>query len=946
MVLDFKILGELEVLRDGDPVELGSPRQKALLARLLISSGETVSTDRLVEDLWRGNVPETARHTLHVYVSRIRKALGDNRTKLLRQGNGYVLSIEPAELDASQFEQLAAEGRAALARHDADMASRHLHEALSVWRGTALAEFSDETFARDEAVRLDELRLATIEQRMWADLELARHGEVVEELQELVTRHPFRETLWEQLLLALYRSGRQADALRAYQTARTNLADELGIEPGPALCRMEERILAQDPRLDLLPARAAVGIPSELPLQRTSFVGRERELAQGAELLAGSRLLTLTGAPGSGKTRLALRLAADCQSDFPHGVFLASLAAITNPRLLAGTIARVLGLREVQAETALDSLRAFLRGRRALLILDNFEQILPAAPQIGQLLDAAPDLTIMVTSRAPLGVSGEQEFPVPPLDLPPTGPLPDLEGLAACDAVALFVARSRGADPNFDLNAGNAAAVAEITRRLDGLPLAIELAAARIKLLTPDDLLSRLEQRLGLLVGGPADALNRHRTLRDAIAWSYDLLDQEEQALFRGLGVFVGGFTIAAAAAFADIPEPQALVGIESLLSKSLLYRPVDVGRARFAMLEMMREFAVERLNAEGEAQEVAARHARYVCHLAEEIEPQLIHDPNGAGLQRLAAEVDNLRAALRYALEAGEADLGLNLASCIWRFWQGSDQLTEGREWLESLLAQQEASLEARAKGLAAMAGLAYWQADYEEALAGYREALDLHRALGKRHDEAGTLFAMSMTASLDNDVEAGERFAEEARSIFEELGSREGLGKVISAQGYARWQRRDYDGALAHYTESLAIARECGDQSLAGTLPIGIAALIFHLGDRNEALAQILAAVDEATRSHNAHIAVWALDLTAAICASVAPEASVRLAGAVDSLRSEAGGGFLLESLHMEDARSVATPLLAPETLERAWADGRAMTLEQAVQDAKELERLTASI
>jgi predicted ATPase len=627
-------------------------------------------------------------------------------------------------------------------------------------------------------------------------------------------------------------------------------------------------------------------------------------------------------------------------------LFYVPLAAITNPRLMAGTIARVLGLREVQGETALYSLQAFLRDRRALLIFDNFEQILAAAPQVGQLLDAAPDLTIMVTSRAPLGLAGEQEFQVPPLDPPPVERLPDLEELATYDAVALFVARSRGADPNFELNTGNAAAVAEITTRLDGLPLAIELAAARIKLLTPHDLLQRLEQRLSLLIGGPTDALNRHRTLRDAIGWSYDLLDPEEQALFRGLGVFVGGFTIAAAAAFANIPEPQALNGIESLLSNSLLYRPVDVGEARFAMLEVIREFALERLNAEGETREVAERHAHYLCRLAEEIEPQLSHDPNGAGLQRLASEVDNFRAALRYALEAGESDLGLSLAGCIWRFWQSSDQLTEGREWLESLLAQQEASPAARAKGLTAVAGLAYWQADYDGALAGYEEALDLHRALGERYDEADTVFAMSMTASLNNDVKAGERFAEEARSIFEQLGSREGLGKVVMAQGYARWQRRDYEGALALYREGLAIARECGDQALASTLPVGIAALIFHLGGRNEALTRILAAVEESTRLRNAHIAVWALDLAAAFCAAAAPEAAVRLAGAVDSLRSEAGGGFLLESLHIEDARSVAASLLAPETLERAWAEGRAMTLDQAVQNARDLERLIASI
>ncbi len=941
----FSILGELEVRQDGDLVELGSPRQRALLARLLISPKEVVTTDRLVEDLWRGDPPETARHMLHVYVSRLRIALGDDGARLEHHGAGYRFSIEPDELDASRFEQLATEGRAALARHDADRASVQLQQALSMWRGAALNGFTDEAFARGEAVRLDELRLSALEQRVWADLELGRHGEVVEELQDLVTQHPFHEVFWEQLMVALYRSGRQADALRVYQTARANLAGELGIEPGPALRRMEERILVQDPTLEQTPAVTG-STPNEMPLQRTSFVGRERELAQGAELLEGSRLLTLTGAPGSGKTRLALRLAADRRSDFPHGSFFVPLAAITDPRLMDSAVARMLGLREVLGETALDGIKAFLRDRRVLLILDNFEQILGAAPQVGEMLDAAPALTIMVTSRAPLELAGEQAFPVPPLSVPPVDGLLDFEALAAYDAVALFVARARAADPNFDLDAGNAAAVAEITARLDGLPLAIELAAARVKLLTPQDLLSQLEQRLTLLTGGPADTIDRHRTMRDAIAWSYELLEPEEQALFRRLGVFQGGFTLKAATAVADLPDLNVFDGVGSLLSRSLLHRPVHVGQARFAMLELMREFALEQLDSAGEKEEVAKRHAHYFCHVAEATEPELTRETQHTAIGLLSQELDNIRGALRYALGADDPDLGLSLASGIWRFWQSSGQLSEGRQWLESLLASQGASDPARAKGLTGLAGLAYWQGDYSEALNRYEEALDLYRAIGDRFNEADTMFGMSMAASWNGDPDTGERLAADARSIFEALGAKEGIGKVYMAQAFSLHRKGDHVAARPLWKAALGISRELGDQHLAVTQLIGLAMYVFEDGEVGEALSIALEAANEATDAENVQLAVWMLDFVAAFAVFAVPEGAVRLAGAVESLRLVAGGGMQLAPLDLEDAKSVATRVLSPESLDRALAEGRAMTLDQAVEYAKELERLVASL
>ena len=942
--MDVRILGGLEVLQDGIQIDLGPPRQRVLLARLLINPGETVTADRLLEDLWPGDVPDTARHALHVYVSKLRAALGPDRERLTRRNSGYRLSIEPDELDATRFVQLASEGRASLARGDPETAHEQLETALAMWRGPVFADIADEEFVRTEAVRLNEARLVALEQRLAADLELGRHDALVEELHDLTSRHPFRERFWEQLMLALYRSGRQSESLRVFQTARSQLAAELGIEPGPALRHLEGQVLAQDPSLDLAHAPDPGAVPNNLPLLRTSFIGRRQELELGSELLAGSRLLTLTGPPGSGKTRMAIRLAADHVGEFPHGTFFIPLAAITDVNLISTTIARNLDLREAPGEKPLDSLRAFLRDRRSLLVLDNFEQIIDGAPVIDELLNAAPGIKIMVSSRSPLGLTGEQEFPISPLAVPATDETLDPADVHDYDAVALFVARARGSDPNFVLDSANARAVAEVTARLDGLPLAIELAAARVKLLTPRDLLVRLDQSLAVLTGGPADAASRHRTLRKAIAWSYDLLNPDEQILFRRLGVF-RGFTLAAATAVTDLTEEAVFAGIDSLLSKSLIFRHADVGEARFAMLETLREYALEQLDAAGEREEAIRRYTDFFCHLAEKCELELTRETQHVAMQVLSRELDNIRHALVHALDADDPDPGLLLTGCIWRFWQSSGHLAEPIRWMEALLASERASDPARAKGLTGLAGLAYWQGDYTKALSRYEEVLDIYRKLGDRHGEAETLYGMSLSATWTGDVDAGDRLAEEARSAFDEIGAREGIGEVYMAQAFMAQRRGEHAAARPLWEASLAISREVGNHTLATTQLVGIAICAFHAGETQEAVRTALEALDEATEQENIPIASWLLGFIAAFAVSAAPEEAVRLAGAVDSFRQEAGGGMELEPLEIEDARTVASRVLDPDDLERAWTEGHAITLEQAVDYARDMERLVSS-
>ncbi len=819
-----------------------------------------------------------------------------------------------------------------------------LQTALGLWRGPMLVEFADEEFVRDEVIRLSELRAGAIEQRIWAELELGHHDSVVEELQDLVSRHPYREGHWEQLMLALYRSARQSEALRAYQTARTVLANELGIEPGPALRDLEARILAQDPALHTVGASTAGSTDAKLPLQRTSFVGRKTELASAAGLLSHVRLLTFTGAPGSGKTRLALQLAAECKESFPHGVCYVPLASIANARLFDDTVADALGVREVAGESSLDGLKAFLADRNLLLVLDNFEHLLAGASRVGELLDAAPLLTILVTSRTPLSIGGEQEFPVPPMNVPRADDFADLERLGRYDAIELFITRARAVDPAFELTPDNVEAVVDIAAKVDGLPLAIELAAARIKLLDPGELLRRLEERLTLLTDGPTDALDRHRTMRDAVAWSYDLLEFEEQSVFRSLGVFHGGFTLEAAAAVAGADETDALNAIDSLLGQSLLYRPVGIGPARFAMLEIVRAYALELLSRSGEQPDALSRHATYYQRYALSIAPQLTEHPGSALRNRLTADLDNLRAAMEHSLQAGKPDIGIAIAGSIWRFWESTDQLNEGREWLEALLAHPNTSSDDRIAGLEGLAGLAYWQADYDEALAIYSELLDGYRSLGDQAQEAETLYSMSLSASWKKDLDTGKTLAEQAQRVFDELGSRQGVAKALIAEATPIWWSGDYATAYDMWREALEIADEVGDRVLALTGLAGLAGITSHLGRNIEALEIALDGVAKAVDAGNTHVTVWMLDLVAAFAAPHHPEQAVRLSGAADRLRTEAGGGMTPEAIQVDGARKVAEPLLTAAEVRQEWRLGQTLELEEAIDLADRLGRVIA--
>jgi predicted ATPase/DNA-binding SARP family transcriptional activator len=938
--VEFQVLGPLEVVASGQPLGLGTPRQRLLLGLLLLRAGEVVSYDRLVQELWDDDPPGTARHTLQGYVHRLRQALGSEAWRLQTRPPGYRLKVSAGELDAEQFDELAGQGRRALVRGDPDAAADLLAGALGLWRGPLLADLGEVAALEPERARREAVRLAALEDRIEADLALARHPELIGELEGLLTEHPFRERLWGQLMLALYRSDRQADALQAFHRARQVLDQELGIQPSRWLHYRQEQILLQDAALDA-PAPLPPPTPRHnLPARRSSFVGRRAELAELQGLLRTRRLVCVTGPPGAGKTRLAVEAAACLLEAFPHGAWFVSLAEVADPELIRSAVATALGVPELPERPAAQALNDHLRARRLLLVLDNFEHLLPAAVAAAQLLDAAPELTVLATSRAPLRLSGEQEYPLAPLPLPRPDEL--ATDPAGNDALALFADRAAAVDPQFVLRVDNAPLVAEVVARVDGLPLAIELAAARLRLFPLQELARRLSPALPQLSGGPVDHAARQRTLRDAIAWSDDLLGPADRALLRRLGVFQGGFTLAAAEAVAQGPPVQDVAaGIATLVEASLLGRPVGSGEPRYWMLATVRDYALEQLEAAGEGQDTSGRHVRFYAGLVEQAEPELTGADQASWLERLQAEHANLQAALGWASQTGDSDMALLMAARLWRFWQLRGHFADGRRRLQDLLAAEGPVSVPRAKALIGLAGLCYWQGDWAAAEAAYGLARELARGLDDWWLELEALFGLAFTLACHRgDLQAAAPIEQQFQALIAEHADPLAIGLGLATSQMMRLFAGDLDGSRAY-----------GEQCLAGTRALRVPWY------ESQVLRTLALTSLRQTRYRQAHVELLeclqiacelgdvagvAIDLDRLGQAAVAlgqPERGVALAGAADRLRESIGGGLTVESglWETEHPRDAARRSLTDIQIETAWARGRTMSLEDAVAYAR---------
>jgi predicted ATPase/DNA-binding SARP family transcriptional activator len=847
--MEIRVLGPVEAVVDGRVQSLPGGGERELLALLALSAGRVVPVPTLVDGLWGEALPVNPGNALQVRVSKLRRALaaaGAPSELVVTRPPGYLLDIPRDRVDALRFTDQVAAARAA-ADTDPVVAARLYREALAAWRGPALVEFGGSPWAGPEAARLAELQLAAREELVDLALAAGRHAEVLGELEQLTTAHPLRERLHGRLMLAMYRTGRQADALAAYQRARTVLDAELGLEPSAELRGLQEAILQQRPDLAAPDQGASTQAPKapaptpirpRLPTRLTSFLGRESDLRRVGELLHTARLVTVTGPGGVGKTSLALEAARAAAERFGDGVAFVRLAGVTDPAQVSSAVLAALEIRDVATATAEDQLLGNLRARSVLVVLDNCEHLADACALLAErLLESCPDVRLLTTSREPLAARGEVQYAIDPLPVPPEAA--DAAALTGSAAAELFLDRARAARPDFSVrDPADAAAVADICRHLDGMPLALELAAARVAALPVGELAARMGDRFTLLTTGPRTAETRQRTLRATVDWSYQLLTDAERVLLRRLSVFRGSWTLPAmqaVAAQAPLDPPGAVDLLGRLVDRSLVVldraRGHRDGGPRYHLLETIRQYAAERLAEAGETDAVALAHAGYLTALADRAETELRGDGQARWLPRLATERDDIDAALAWctAHATEEPDAALRLVAPLGWYWYFATHPDGGRRVAAMLAAAPGGSSTARARALQALAVAARPGAcivhPNPACAAAAEQSRELFAELGDTFRAAlsDTLLAVEAIGS-DDPAEAFTVLADAEREF-----TRDGDAWCAALADFVRLELHagtgDLDAATAIGRRALLAFRALGDQW-------GESAIQFHLG------------------------------------------------------------------------------------------------------------------
>jgi predicted ATPase/class 3 adenylate cyclase len=708
------------------------------------------------------------------------------------------------------------------------------------------------------------------------------------------------------------------------------------------------QLLAADLRADFPSLKSLEAFANNLPRQLTTFIGRRREIAEVKRLFSATRLVTLTGTGGAGKTRLALQVAAEVAAEYADGAWFVELAALFDPMLVPQAVASSLGVREIPGRPLLAGLLEELQSKELLLVLDNCEHLVEACAHLAvAMLQACPGLRVLATSREALSAPGETVWRVPSLSLPDLSQVPVAEELILYEAVQLFVERATAIRPSFVPTPENARAVSDLCRRLDGIPLAIELAAARVSVMSVAQIAKRLDDRFRLLTGRSRTVLPRHQTLKAAVDWSYHLLSEEEKAVWRRLSVFAGGWTLEAGEVIAEGGEVGAgdvLDLLTQLVSKSLVLMDEQCGRARYRFLETLAQYGRDRLLESGEADAVRDRHLAWFLRLAEQAEPELVGAQQAAWLALLEAEHDNLRAAMEWSLNGGEPEAGLRLASAVWRFWFIHGYLSEGRRWLEMLLKRNDgASTAVRANALLAAGNLAvFGQSDFAAGRSYYEESLVLWREAGDDRGVARLLNGLGMLAAGQGDHAAARTLYAEALCIRRRLGDEWGVANSLHNLGRVVFRQGDYATANTMLKESLSIWRELGDKQNIAMALVNMGFIACSQDDYPSAKAYVAESLAIRQELGDKRGIAYALEGFAWLAAAQGHGArAARLFGAADALRDALGAPLPpADRPNYDRLIGAARSAIGEDQFSAAWSEGRAMTLEQAVREAERNE------
>jgi predicted ATPase/DNA-binding SARP family transcriptional activator/DNA-binding CsgD family transcriptional regulator len=952
-VVRIRLLGRFEVTV-GSRIILESEwrlRKAASLVKLLaLAPDHRLHREQVLDLLWPDLGSKAAANNLHHALHIARRTLEPEApapSYLCRQGEQIALCPDGSLwIDVEAFESAAAE-----ARRVRDIAA--YRAALDLYAGDLLPgdRYEDWTEGSRQELRRTHLtllfELAALHERR------GEHGQAIEALLKLVSSEPTHEEAHFALMRLYARTGQRYQALRQYEQLREILRRERGTEPDALTQRTYEEIVAGHVQIgEPVPSGSLPAEPPEagrhnLSGSLTSFVGREREKEEVRRLLGTARLLTLTGTGGSGKTRLVREVAREVARDlaglYPDGAWFVELAPLSDPDLIPQAIAEVLEVRERPEQPLTETLVETLREKRLLLVLDNCEHLVEAAAHLSEtLLRSCPHLKILATSREVLGTPGEVTWLTPSLSGPDPSRRPTVEELEGYESVRLFVERARYRNPTFVLTPQNAVAVAEICERLDGIPLAVELAAARVGL-SVDQIAGRLDDSLKLLTTGSRTVTPRQRTLRGTVDWSYELLDEPERKLFGRLSVFAGGWTLEAAEAVGAggrIEQDDVLDLLSRLVDKSLVVaEATGDGGVRYRLLEPIRQYARERLEQSGESEAVRRRHAAFFLALAEEAEPGLQRSQQVTWLKRLETEHPNLRVALAWSLDGGEPETGLRLAGALWRFWDTHGHLSEGRRWLETALARCEAPpASARTKALRGAGALAWAQGDLNRAEQCFEECLAVHRRRGDRRGLAASLNGLGNVVQHRGEYARAKALFEESLSLCRELADGEGVGRALINLGTTEFYQDDYSRAASFWQESLALYRQIGDKD-------GIAISLHNLAEVARMQDDYAWAAELGKESIVLFREMedrWAILQTLVGLGRLAVarghnERAARLLGAAESMR-EATGSALPPPIREAHDQNVATirSALGEETFTALWTQGRAMSFEEAVEFA----------